>query len=394
MQNFLENITFRRHRNYSDSDINESNIIDGTLDGTRNSLPNISDDEDDDKVKELMETIKKLTSELNSAHEEITSLNLENNSLRLTNKELMKKNELYKKVTNSPLKQQKTQDSKNSKRTNKDISTQTPKHENKRSTNDEQTQTNLTNSDSNNAEKSPISKKRAKGKKSKKGKSETHTETENLDIAVEQPKQNKTKICILSGNTTNKVLHLAENTMENCAIFHHLTHGASTAQLLDNVETNVKDFTLNDYCIIMIGEDDFETTKNYVEIIYLIREKLQKIMHTNVILCAPTFKCGPYSDVYNWRIETFNSLLYLDLEEHKHAYALDSNKNLAYDKSMFYTISGKINDHGMKTVFRDILKMTQDIKNGYDSNTSTDDHSECDIAPNPSDGKPGTFFRG
>lgn len=43
--------------------------------------------------------------------------------------------------------------------------------------------------------------------------------------------------------------------------------------------------------------------------------------------------------MFNWRVETFNNLLYLDIMTHEHAYILDSNKYLDYNYNMFVAIS-------------------------------------------------------
>lgn len=101
-------------------------------------------------------------------------------------------------------------------------------------------------------------------------------------------------------------------------------------RILDNIETETKGYSYNDYCIVFIGDADFETTNNPIELIHAMRQKLEKIKHTNVVLCFPTFKMGNYSNVFNWRVEAFNSLLYKDVEEHKHTFAIDSNLNLSY----------------------------------------------------------------
>lgn len=106
--NFLDNITFRRThvRTQSDPVVDDSgDIISQTLECTTNSMPDISDDEDNDEVRRLKDEIKKYEAQLNSAHREIEILTLENNQLKLSNEDLIKKNNLYKQVaTNSPIK--------------------------------------------------------------------------------------------------------------------------------------------------------------------------------------------------------------------------------------------------------------------------------------------------
>lgn len=85
---------------------------------------------------------------------------------------------------------------------------------------------------------------------------------------------------------------------------------------------------MDDFCVILIGENDFYKTDNYVNIIVKLRETLQKVQNTNIIICVPTFKLSNYSILFNWRIETFNNLLYLDLQTYNYATVFDSNLDL------------------------------------------------------------------
>lgn len=78
-------------------------------------------------------------------------------------------------------------------------------------------------------------------------------------------------------------------------------------------------------CLIMIGEKDFEETNNYLDIIYLIKKQLENIQNTNIILCLPTYRYGKYNTMYNWRVEHFNNLLYLDTQHHGYAVTYDTN---------------------------------------------------------------------
>ncbi|KAJ8723137.1 hypothetical protein PYW08_003049 [Mythimna loreyi] len=105
--NFLDNITFRRNRSKSETKTNDteenSSLTNSPIDGTTTSLPDISDDEDE-QITKLKQQLEQLTLELNSAHNEIESLTLENMKLNHLNQELQKQNALYKKVACSPAK--------------------------------------------------------------------------------------------------------------------------------------------------------------------------------------------------------------------------------------------------------------------------------------------------
>ena len=61
-----------------------------------------------------------------------------------------------------------------------------------------------------------------------------------------------------------------------------------------------------------------------------------------------------HSTLFNWRIETFNNLLDLDLQTYNYATPFDSNLNLSYDFTMFSKFSRKINDRGMRNVFHNL----------------------------------------
>lgn len=81
--NFLENITFRRTRTKSESNVaNENNSIiltETTIDGST-SLPELSDDENQEFS--IKEQLAKLTLELQYARKEIDTLSNENNDLK------------------------------------------------------------------------------------------------------------------------------------------------------------------------------------------------------------------------------------------------------------------------------------------------------------------------
>lgn len=130
--------------------------------------------------------------------------------------------------------------------------------------------------------------------------------------------------------------------------------------------------TKTDYCIIFIGEYDFQKTYNYIELVQYIRDKLSSLNNTNIILCLPTFKCSVYNTMYNSRLELFNNLLYLDNETHAYAYILDSNLNLTYDGRMFNQRYGTLNVNGLKVVLTDLKELIINIdcnENYYDVNS-------------------------
>lgn len=375
--NFLENITFRRHRAQS---LNETNIssdksINGsTLDVTASSLPNVSSNENDELLEELKNEIDKLKLELAAAHGEIINLSLENTQLKNSLQESSSKNELLKKATNelrsnlcSPINQSKlstpiAKTKKQKKEHRKDNSTLkeitcTPKRKlaslNQTLTNEAKTN-NITSDET-----------------IEKNKNITHKKCQ--------------KICILSSNKDNNILTIAEQNFENRKVIHYLTPNVGIKKMTENLDNKLKDYTLNDYCVILIGEEDFLTTNNYFDIIIHLRHTLQSMIHTNIILCVPTYKCREYSMMFNWRVETFNNLLFFDILSHEYAYVIDSNLQLSYDYDMFSRRNGKLNNVGMHNVFDNIKEfiLNLEIQNNI---VNTDNYDQ--LTDNKSD-----FFR-
>ncbi|KAH9636858.1 hypothetical protein HF086_008307 [Spodoptera exigua] len=268
----------------------ESNNL--TLDGSTNSMPNISDD--DDEVKSLRQEILTLRSELNSAHQEINNLSLENTELRNTIKNLSSKYEVLTKAT---------------KQLSSDLCTRTPI--NSKSTTPHRPTHKKNKSKSAQPASTPSAHQNT----------DTVRGTASLSHIVQQttkqtnkiPKVDKPKLCIISSNRRNKVLTIAENAFADYHLCHYLKPNCGVRELISGIDTKLKEHTVNDYCVVLIGEEDFRRTYNYVDIIIDIREKLTQIQHTNIILCLPTYKINDYSIMYNGRIETFCNLLYLDM---------------------------------------------------------------------------------
>lgn len=199
-----------------------------------------------------------------------------------------------------------------------------------------------------------------------------------------KPKQYR-KVCLLSTNKVNNTLALADNCLgQNSKICHFLKPGSTIGGLLDGITIKLAEFTMNDFCIILIGEEEFRSTHDYFSTITLMRETLSKIKHTNLIICLPTYKYGELRDMYNWRIENFNNLLYLDIITHEHAYLFDSNENLKYDHTMFDRRSGKINNLGMRSILNNL---------GIFMNTFQTIHVPDELQYTPDDTEYSTFFR-
>lgn len=337
--NSIENITFRRRRTYSDSsNVSELTFTENTLDVTTSSLPDVSDQYVNQQIIQLKEEIENLKINLNSAHDEIESLSLENNELKRTNTELMKINELYKRISSSPAKP------------NSSIK---KKKQNVKHNANKTTQTEIINDN--------------KCKQVRNIPDDENNKSGVINDNVKESAQNevrKSQICVLSTDKKTNVLTIADKylTCDRFKVCQYLKPHVGTVNLLDGIKNKLKEYTLKDYCIILIGEEDFKTTQNYFNIIFTLRKTLCEITNTNLIICLPTYKCRPNSNVYNWRVENFNNLLYLDIVTNNYAYLIDSNLNLTYDYRMFNSHTGEINYIGKKTIFRDVEELINSIE--------------------------------
>jgi hypothetical protein len=77
--------------------------------------------------------------------------------------------------------------------------------------------------------------------------------------------------------------------------------------------------------------------------------------------------------MYNYKIEMFNSLLYVELQNNQYVHFFDSNVSLTYD--MFSVMSGRINNFGLQNMFRTIMdniRIDFDIFPFIHSNTDID----------------------
>lgn len=184
-----------------------------------------------------------------------------------------------------------------------------------------------------------------------------------------EPSEETKKICLISSDSRRKTLSTALQKWDSFSICHHLTPGVGIQELFNGIDTKLKDFTLNDYCIIFIGDLDFKSTNNYVKLVDLIQNKLRSVQHTNVILCLPTFKLGKNLFFFNKRIEAFNAHLYSINLKYRYAYILDSNRNLQYSRNMFMSSNGSLNNRGLRVIFDDLVNLIKNIE----SQTETDD---------------------
>lgn len=361
-----DNITFRRAQTQLNINQSELEMSNDALDGTTSSLPDLSVDLNE-QVKMLLEKIQQLQIQLNSAHSEIEQISLENRELIQSNIELKKKNDLLKKIGYSPTSKcispsstlRKTAKPLPKSKAHKQTQTHTQMKEIVNGTTEKihrETQTNVESyqkvSPSKQAQTINLSKK------------EHRRPTYNIsNMAKNQGNINHQsatyvpKICLISSNKQNKVLSIAQTTLHNdSGVCHYLTPNGCTKQTLEGIQTKLTGFTMEDYCIIFIGDQDFLEINNNLRLIDYIREVIQVITHTNIILCTPTYQYGYNKEAINIRIHNFNNLLQQDIDTYNYAYLIDTNRHLVYDYSMFHKPSGMINNTGIRVIFKDLTR--------------------------------------
>lgn len=158
------------------------------------------------------------------------------------------------------------------------------------------------------------------------------------------------KVCLIS-NYSNDMLQMVQQAFPGESTCLYLKPGASTRDLFYGLQTKLQGFTLNDFCIIYIGDVDFKQSVNYQNLVELIQENLCQVQHTNIIICSPVFK---FNNLFIKRVELFNNLLCKANMKSKFCYILDSNLNLSYDYDMF-THRGNLNKLGFATIFNDLM---------------------------------------
>jgi regulator of replication initiation timing len=352
----MDNITYRRPgRTNSLNDLtnmsesNERILFDTTMMSMPDSLHDNSN-----AISDLNEQVKLLTTQLQSAHQEIEHLISENFQLKCDLNDMAKKNETFKKICSTPVRKGTTPKSmsKNKQHPNKDIMTLNNQyHEIKK---DKEAQVNLCcTHTSNYLNPEPPSFRHSSVN--------TQTAKNGSKTKFNRPKN---KLCVFSCNRFKGALPIIEDTFSSYFEYCHFSFPNSTITgAMSNMENKLKNFTLSDYCIFVIGENDIKSEDNYVNTIEKIKERLQKVTHTNKIICVPTYIAG--APIYNYKVELFNNLLHLDIKNNNYALLFDSNYYLTLE--MFSQISGKINKQGFKHLYKGILNNILIAMNAPDS---------------------------
>jgi hypothetical protein len=325
-------VTQRRNRKRSLPDLSASFIsMNSSSHQTMknsNSLPDFSLSENLSE-KELKLEIKRLQTELDVANHEIENLNVINTQLNKKNQEQEKLIKLYKNITIDDVNSIRTTNIKNS------YCMSTPLR---------------------------IPMKKISGNESEPRESLSNENIPPIEVNKSNTGclptiNNKAgrKICLITSvYQDRKSSKLSDHFAKGFSCCHYRTPGGGIEQLSDGLQEKLINFTMNDFCILMVGETDFNISKNYKKLVHLLKQRISGVKHTNIIVCLPTFKCNNYCNLFNKRIELFNRMFYRDNEINEYCYILDSNNNLEYSYKMFSKYSGKLNLNGLKIVLSDL----------------------------------------
>ncbi|KAF9409065.1 hypothetical protein HW555_011449 [Spodoptera exigua] len=369
------NITLRKHNTGSLTNLSvltndEKTILDTTMLSIPDSL--LDNYNDDDFVNDLKQQINTLKMQLMSAHQEIDDLNSENFRLKTDLQNALKTVETCKKICLTPGRKISTPSS---------SSTHKSKHC--------KMQTIVLNNDSKTSPNCCKQKKATMNKETQTFELTHTTLKENQNptstpylsnfaikktVGVCRPKipKHKNKLAIMSSMCTKGTLPIIDEVFSDRFDYcHYLLHNVATENLLRTVEEKLKDFTIQDYCLIFIGENDIKNSY----ILENMNNSLKNITHTNIVVCTPTFIRGAL--IHNYRVELFNNLLSLDIKSNQYAYFFDSNYSLNLD--MFSHNTGKINKYGWREIFSQIRSK---IFIDYDQFCTADSDSIQILEPN------------
>lgn len=351
----------------SDQDSEFELLGDTELNVSSHSLPNDSTIEDP-RIYELKTQVSTLSLHLESAHEEIDRLNTEVAGLNKKLVDQQKKAEIFKKLLTDkgPLKKLTP--------VKKGILVTNRNHNMEILDSDDDTPQYLSPASiPQDSKKKPLDlqtiaiREEMESRKSLAGNDLNNEEQSKLQKTDNQTLKSKNKILLLSTNNKNKTLHIIRNNdyFDNFSFCHYVKPGVGIACLLNGLRNQLKDFTRCDYCVILVGEEDFRDLNDYISLVMDIKEVVKDITFTNIIIACPTYICG--RPLYNARVERFNSLLFEDLTNHNECFFVyDSNRNLSFD--MFSLKTGRINNYGMMNIITNLqynINWHANQKSGY-----------------------------
>jgi hypothetical protein len=326
---------------YSESEDDDS--LTTTLNSTTRSLPGLSNVESAE-VTELKVEISTLTCQVESAHAEIDRLNSEIFEYKNILSEKQKKLELYKKLLGENGSSTSTRKSTLSKKTlNRRNSVPCSKNDSISNSVATQTVAQQEVTTIRNPETDKLTE---------------HPSTNSHRGHLTSPRESvarsttKNKLAVLSCNKRNNIYSIIEDDplLSKFECCHFKTPGGGIRESLHKLEYKLSNFTMKDYCVILIGEEDFLENENYPDLVQYIVKNVTPIVHTNIILACPTYICG--KPMYNSKVESFNMLLRSNVSLHEKHFSFDSNLDLSFD--MFSNMTGRINNRGLANIIHHV----------------------------------------
>lgn len=315
------------------------------------SLPDMTT-ENNQQISELKTAIEELKAKLESANVEIDRLSSENNDLKQQVSNCENKIKILNKIYTEETTAKKRTPNKNKKQ--KEITTPIIRRQEPKNNITVEDHYNANQNDPDPQEKlsTGLTSKNTLTKNAEIQHTPERVTLEDSNNTQTTHKSQKTKVCIISDNDNGTILSTMINTFPSASYCHYAYPNGGLEVSLKDIGEKLHGYTTSDYCIIIVGEADFRSTKNYVELVESVRTKLIQIKNTNIAICTPTYICGAI--MYNARVELFNSLLYLDTRSHGYAFLYDSNAELTLD--MFSYRTGKLNRPGMRSIFANLKK--------------------------------------
>ncbi|KAL4714341.1 hypothetical protein ACJJTC_009693 [Scirpophaga incertulas] len=107
--------------------------------------------------------------------------------------------------------------------------------------------------------------------------SPSHVQQYKSDTVVDESRKmetfinSKAKVCMISSLNHTRKSKIFKQQLGDLHMCHYRMPGAGIDHLLNGLEIKLQSFTHSDYCVIMIGETDFEGTKNYNNLVLVIQ---------------------------------------------------------------------------------------------------------------------------
>lgn len=182
--------------------------------------------------------------------------------------------------------------------------------------------------------------------------SKTSTSTDQRSLA-HVPQRRKTIILSDShGRHLSSLLH--DKCAGTCNVLGYVKPNATFSQVISNLDLVVSGLNKDDFLIVCGGTNDVNSGHCGTTLSLLVKELLNKTMHTNLILIGIPYRFDNKS--LNSHILHINRTIYNDLSHYDHAYFLSLDSVF---KQRFYTKFGlHFNMFGKKVIVRQLINLT------------------------------------